>query len=99
MKIVTTAQASVLADDADLVDMALEEADASARTMIQQFIKTEIDMKDFSDSSVQNITINPDGKKFDVEKTKTQLKEMSLAASGLQRGVMPLEVVIPQVNL
>ncbi|GIS28676.1 MAG: hypothetical protein CM15mP129_08730 [Chloroflexota bacterium] len=71
--------------------MALEEADASARTMIQQFIKTEIDSrKDFSDSSVQNITINPDGKKFDVEKTKTQLKEMSLAASGLQRGVVPL---------
>ena len=91
LKIVTTAQASVLADDADLVDMALEEADASARTMIQQFIKTEIDSrKDFSDSSVQNITINPDGKKFDVEKTKTQLKEMSLAASGLQRGVVPL---------
>jgi hypothetical protein len=59
--------------------------------MIQQFIKTEIDSrKDFSDSSVQNITINPDGKKFDVEKTKTQLKEMSLAASGLQRGVVPL---------
>jgi len=91
LKIVTTAQASVLADDADLVDMALEEADASARIMIQQFIKTEIDSrKDFSDSSVQNITINPDGKEFDVEKTKTQLKEMSLAASGLQRGVVPL---------
>ena len=91
LKIVTTAQAPVLADDADLVDMALEEADASARTMIQQFIKTEIDSrKDFSDSSVQNITINPDGKKFDVEKTKTQLKEMSLAATGLQRGVVPL---------
>ena len=91
LKIVTTAQASVLADDADLVDMALEEAEASARTAVQQFIKTEIDSRtDFSNNSVQNITINPDGKKFDVEKTKTQLKEMSLAAAGLQRGVIPL---------
>ena len=61
LKIVTTAQASVLADDADLVDMALEEAEASARTAVQQFIKTEIDSRsDFSNNSVQNITINPD---------------------------------------
>ena len=91
LKIVTTAQAAVLADDTDLVEMALEEAEASARVAVQQFIKTEIDSrKDFSNNSVQNITINPDGKKFDVEKTKQQLKEMSLVASGLQRGVIPL---------
>ena len=91
LKIVTTAQASVLADDADLVDMAMEEAEASARTAVQQFIKTEIDSRtDFSNRAVQNITLNDKGKKFDVEKTKSQLKEMSLAAAGLQRGVIPL---------
>ena len=91
LKIVTTAQASVLADDTDLIDMALEEAEAKARTAVQQFIKTEIDSrKDFSDSAVTNITTNPEGKKFDVERTKTQLKEMSLAAAGLQRGVVNL---------
>jgi len=91
LKIVTTAQASVLADDTDLVEMALEEAEASARVAVQEFIKTEIDSrKDFSNRSIQNITINPEGKKFDVEKTKQQLKEMSLVATGLQRGVIPL---------
>ena len=91
LKIVTTAQASVLVDDTDLVEMALEEAEASARVAVQEFIKTEIDSrKDFSNKSVQNITINPEGKKFDVEKTKQQLKEMSLVATGLQRGVIPL---------
>ena len=91
LKIVTTAQASVLADDADLVDMALEEAEAKARVAVQQFIKTEIDSrKDFSDSAVTNITTNPEGKKFDIEQTKSQLKEMSLAAAGLQRGVINL---------
>ena len=91
LKIVVTKQVAVLADDADLVDMAMEEAEASARTAIQQFIKTEIDSrKDFSDSSVAKITTTPEGKTFDVEKTKTQLKEMSLAAAGIQRGVIPL---------
>ena len=91
LKIVTTAQASVLADDTDLVEMAMEEAEASARTAVQQFIKTEIDSRtDFSNKAVQNITLNDKGKKFDVEKTKSQLKEMSLAAAGLQRGVIPL---------
>ena len=91
LKIVTTAQASVLADDTDLVEMALEEAEASARTAVQEFIKTEIDSrKNFSNRAIQNITINPEGKKFDVEKTKEQLKEMSLVATGLQRGVIPL---------
>ena len=91
LKIVTTAQASVLADDADLVDMALEEAEAKARVAVQKFIKTEIASRtDFSDSAVTNITTNPDGKKFDQERTKTQLKEMSLAANGLQRGVVNL---------
>ena len=91
LKIVTTAQAAVLADDTDLVEMALEEAEASARTAVQEFIKTEIDSrKNFSNKSIQNITINPEGKKFDVEKTKQQLKEMSLVATGLQRGVIPL---------
>ena len=91
LKIVTTAQASVLADDTDLVEMALEEAEASARVAVQEFIKTEIDSrKNFSNRSIQNITINPEGKKFDVEKTKQQLKEMSLVATGLQRGVVPL---------
>ena len=91
LKIVTTAQASVLADDVDLVDMALEEAEAKARTAIQKFIKTEIDSRtDFSDSAITKITTNPDGKNFDQERTKTQLKEMSLAAAGLQRGVVNL---------
>ena len=91
LKIVTTAQASVLADDADLVDMALEEAEAKARDAVQKFIKTEIASRtDFSDKAVTNITTNPDGKKFDQERTKTQLKEMSLSANGLQRGVVNL---------
>ena len=91
LKIVTTAQASVLADDTDLVEMAMEEAEASARTAVQQFIKTEIDSRtDFSNKAIQNITLNEKGKKFDVEKTKSQLKEMSLAAVGLQRGVIAL---------
>ena len=91
LKIVTTAQASVLADDADLVDMALEEAEAKARVAVQKFIKTEIESRtDFSDSAITNITTNPDGKNFNQERTKSQLKEMSLAANGLQRGVVTL---------
>ena len=58
LKIVTTAQAAVLADDVDLVDMALEEAEAKARTAIQKFIKTEIESRtDFSDSAVTKILI------------------------------------------
>ena len=91
LKIVTTSQAAVLADDVDLVDMALEEAEAKARTAIQKFIKTEIESRtDFSDSAVTKLTTNPDGKKWDQERTKSQLKEMSLAAAGLQRGVVNL---------
>ena len=86
-----TQQVAVFADDADVVDMAMEEAEASGRVAVKQFIAEEIDSrKDFSNKAVQNLTLNSDGKKGSLEKTKTQLKEMSVAASGLQRGVVTL---------
>jgi hypothetical protein len=92
LKIVVTNQASVLMDDADLVEMAYAEAEAAARTSIQKFIKTEIaSASKFSNGQVQNITMkSEDGKKFDVQKTKTALIEMSEKAEGLLRGVVPL---------
>ena len=86
-----TQQVAVFADDADVVDMAMEEAEASGRVAVKQFIEEKIESrKDFSNKAVQNMTLNSDGKKGSLEKTKTQLKEMSLAASGLQRGVVTL---------
>ena len=72
-----TQQVAVFADDADVVDMAMEEAEASGRVAVKQFIEEEIESrKDFSNKAVQNMTLNSDGKKGSLEKTKTQLKEL-----------------------
>ena len=91
IKIVMTSQASVLADDTDLVEMAMEEAKMKGRNEISKFMKNEISGKDeFSTKMVQNSIINPEGKDFDVTKVKEQLKEMSEKVEGIVRGIVPL---------
>jgi len=91
IKIVVTSQVSVLEDDTDLEEMAREEAKSKGRNEIAKFMKTKISGKDdFSTRMVQNVLINPKGKKYDVTKVKEQLKTMSENVEGVVRGIVPI---------
>ena len=91
LKIIMTSQASVLADDTDLVEMAMEEAKMKGRNEIAKFMKNEIAGKDeFSTKMVQDVIINPEGKDFNVNKVKEQLKTMAESVDGIVRGIVPL---------
>ena len=91
LKVIMTAQASVLADDTDLIEMAMEEAKMKGRNEIAKFMKNKISGKDeFSTKMVQDVIINPEGKDFNVNKVKEQLKTMGESVDGIVRGIVPL---------
>ena len=91
LKIIVTSQASVLADDTDLIEMAMEEAKMKGRNEIAKFMKNKISGKDeFSTRMVQNVLINPEGKDFKVDKVKEQLKIMGESVDAIVRGIVPL---------
>ena len=91
IKIISTAQASVPLDDADLYMDGMQEATMEAKASIASFMNEKVSKDCESNTKTRSdIAITSEGKSVDVKKVKTILCSLKNSTSALLRGAVKL---------